>query len=418
MPTALVKTNRNYRLLISASSVSNLGDGIAMVALPWLATLLTTDPLLIAAVAAAQRLPWLLLSLPAGVLTDRADRRMLMVRADLVRVFLMIAVLAMVLTATPPSPATAGLAAILPLIVIAFLFGSAEVIRDNAAQTVLPSIVAHADLERANGQMWSAEQITGQFIGPPLAGLLIASSVALPFGVDIWAYALSAALVWLIVLPPSAPRTSAPFLPSLVQGLSWMRRRPMVLRLALMLGAINAVFAGGMTILVLYAQEVLHLSATGYGLLLTVGAMGGVVGGLAAPTVAARLGMRASLLAALVVFTAINLILWLAASPLMAGIALFLEAAAAMLWNVVTVSYRQRLIPDDILGRVNAVYRFFGWGAMPFGSMAAGALVAVLTPPLGRVAALHMPYLAAAIVCGALTLYAFIRLHFPRGDPA
>jgi MFS family permease len=408
---ALIRTNRNYRLLVSASAASNLGDGISMVALPWLATLLTSDPLLISAVAMAQRLPWLLFALPVGVWTDRADRRLLIVRADLVRVVLMAMTLLMVLSqkALPLAPG-AGTSDILMLALIAFLFGSAEVVRDNAAQTVLPSIVAHDDLEKANGQMWSAEQITGQFIGPPLAGLLIASSVALPFALNASIYALSAALVWWIAFAPSKLGVTSRFWPALLEGLAWMRRNPMILRLAIMLGVINAVFVGGMTILVLYAQEVLHLSATGYGLLLTFGALGGVAGGFLAPAVATRLGMRWSLLCALGTFVCANLLLAFFGSPALAGIALFLEAAAGMLWNVVTVSYRQRLIPNDLLGRVNSVYRFFGWGAMPLGAIGAGALVTVLTPGFGREAALHMPYLVSAVACGLLTVFALARL--------
>ncbi|MGR3495642.1 MFS transporter [Citreimonas sp.] len=197
---------------------------------------------------------------------------------------------------------------------VAFLFGSAEVIRDNAAQTILPSIVAHGDLERANGQMWSAEQITGQFIGPPVAGILIATSVALPFGVDASIYALSTALIWLIARPSRKSTATARFIPALREGLGWMRRNPLILRLAIMLSVINAVFIGGMTILVLYAQEVLALSATGYGVLLTFGAMGGVVGGLLTPSMAAFLGMRGSLLVALGMFVVVNVMIGLFSS--------------------------------------------------------------------------------------------------------
>lgn len=125
MSRALIRTNRNYRLLLSASSVSNLGDEIAMVALPWLATMLTSDPLLISAVATAQRLPWLLFSLPVGVWTDRADRRLLMFRADLVRVALMVFTVLMIVSQTSmPMPEGAGMTAILSLVVIAFLLAS------------------------------------------------------------------------------------------------------------------------------------------------------------------------------------------------------------------------------------------------------------------------------------------------------
>src|SRR5690606_3812384 len=139
--------------------------------IPWLATLLTGDPLLISMIAVAQRMPWLLFALPVGVWTDRSDRRLLMVRADLVRLALMVCAVAMISATTVlPRPADAGMTVIFSLAVVAFLLGCAEVVRDNAAQTILPSLVAPSDLEHANGQMWSAEQVTGQFIGPPLAG--------------------------------------------------------------------------------------------------------------------------------------------------------------------------------------------------------------------------------------------------------
>lgn len=413
MRAILIRTNRNYRLLLGASSISNLGDGIAMVAIPWLATLLTHDPLLVSAVAMAQRLPWLLLALPAGVLTDRADRRSLMLRADLARMALTICMLGIVF-AKPDIPlAEEGkLTSILLLIMLAFLFGSAEVIRDNAAQTILPAIVDPSDLEHANGQLWTAEQITGQFIGPPFAGALIAVGVALPFGVDASLYALAAGLIWMIALPPRKAVVNLHFRSALPEGLGWMRRNPNILRLAIMLGAINAVFVGGMTVLVLYAQEILNLTPTGYGLLLSFGAFGGVLGGIFAPGWAATLGMRNSLVLSLGCFVLVNLLLGLFGSVAMAGLALFLEAAAGMLWNVVTVSYRQRLIPDELLGRVNSVYRFFGWGAMPFGAIGAGVLVTLFTPIWGKTAALHVPYLFAAAVCTALIVYGLSKLRF------
>ena len=413
MQAALLRTNRDYRLLFSASAVSNLADGISMVAIPWLGTLLTSDPLLISMIAVAQRLPWLLFALPVGVWTDRTDRRLLMVRADMVRLALMICAVAMIsATANLPLPMQSGSTAIFSLAVIAFLFGCAEVVRDNAAQTILPSLVAPGDLEHANGQMWSAEQVTGQFIGPPLAGLLIAAGVAIPFGLDAGFYAVSAVLIWLIVLPPRKPSGPASFWPALQEGLGWMWRNPMVLRLAIMLGAINAVFVGGMTVLVLYAQEVLNLSAAAYGVLLTCGAAGGVLGGLVSPWLARRLGARASLFLALCTFALFNLVLGLSASLPLVAAGLFFEAAAGMLWNVVTVSYRQRLIPDELLGRVNSVYRFFGWGAMSFGAFAAGIMVSLAEPEIGRTAALHMPYLVGASVCAVLAAYGFFRLRF------
>jgi MFS family permease len=413
MADALLRRNRSFRLIFSASAVSNLGDGVSALALPWLASLFSRDPMLIAMVAVAQRLPWFLFALPAGVWTDRADRRLLMVRADLVRLVLALGIVALILAAPPlPLPEGQGGPMIAVLSLLAFLIGTAEVLRDNSAQTVLPQLVAKDDLETANGQLQSAEQVMGQFAGPPLAGLLIGLGVALPFGFDAATFAVAAGLVWLIPLPPRTASAGAPFLAALKEGFVWMRAHPAILRLALMLSAFNLIYTASLTMLVLYGQEVLGLSAFGYGLLLTLGAAGGVAGGLLSPVIAARLGARQSLLAAVAVFTLCQLGLGLTASvPLAAGL-LFFDAFGGILWNVVTVSYRQRVIPDDILGRVNAIYRFFGWGMMPAGALAGGALVAGFEPVLGREAALAVPFLFAAGGGLGLFAYAALRLRF------
>jgi MFS family permease len=407
---ALIAANRNYRLVFSASVVSNLGDGVSALAFPWLASLLTRDALLIALVATASRLPWFLFTLPAGVLTDRADRRLLMLRADVVRMVLTLGVVWLALSAPAASAPGAGSGAILLLSALAFLLGTAEVLRDNAAQTVLPSIVDKADLERANGQMWSAETVMGQFVGPPLAGALIALGIAVPFGFDAASFAVAAGLVGLVALPARQSTRSAAFMIELTEGIRWMRAHPLLLRLAVVLGLTNACYMATLTILVLYGQEVLGMSAFGYGVLLTIGAAGAVIGGLAAPAVAERVGTRASLLIGLSSFAASYLILAMTSSPVIAGIALFIEAAGGMLWNVVTVSYRQRIIPDAILGRVNSIYRFFGWGMMPLGALAGGLIVTLAEPSFGRLAALHAPYWFAGAGAMVILIYGALRL--------
>jgi MFS family permease len=400
----LLVRNRNYRLVFSASAISNLGDGVSALALPWLATLFTRDAFLISLVAMAGRLPWFLFALPAGVLTDRGDRRRLMVRADFMRLVLTLMVVALAL-----SPGT-GSQAIIALTVLTFLLGSAEVLRDNAAQTLLPSIVDKADLESANGQMWSAEQVMGQFIGPPLAGLLIALGIAVPFGFDAASFAIAALLIWMVALPPRIRRPGAPFLTALREGIDWMRGHPVILRLALMLGIINAGAIACMTIFVLYAQEILRLGPFGSGLLLAAGAAGGVAGGLTGPGICRRAGLRRSMIIGLIAFMAAYLIFALTTSPVLAGVALAVEALGAMIWNIATVSYRQRQIPDAILGRVNSIYRFFGWGAMPLGAVLGGSLVAWSESPLGRETALRLPFALASVTMCLVLIYALTRL--------
>jgi MFS family permease len=415
MGGSLLKSNRNYRLLLSGSVATNLSDGVAAVAMPWLATLLTRDPLMIAAVSAAGTLPWLLFALPCGVWTDRADRRRLMLGADGVRLILTLGLVAMTFSMpTLPNSGSIPIGAISLLAAMAFLLCTAEVVRDNAAQTILPALVPPDELERANGQMWSAEQVVGRFVGPPLAGALIAAGIVVPFGFQAAMLALGAGIIWLIIPPVRKAAVQARFWPALLEGVTWMRRSPAILRLAVMLGLFNAVAVGGWTILVLYAQEVLGLEARGYGWLIAAAAAGAVLGGLVAPEIARQIGMRASLILALATFVLLHLALGLFGSVVLAGLAMFVEAAGVMLWNVVTVSYRQRLIPDALLGRVNAVYRFFAWGSMPLGSFAAGALVSALEPVTGRAAALHSPYLLGALICGGLLAYGVGRLRFER----
>lgn len=403
-------TLRDYRLLFSASAISNLGDGVSALAFPWLATLITRDPMLIACVAFATRLPWLLFSIPAGVWTDRMDRRRLMVQADLLRMALTCGVIALIL-ATPSFPVAAQHLYIAAISALAFLLGSAEVIRDNAAQTVLPTVVPRDCLERANGQIWSIEQVMGSFVGPPLAGLLIAYAVPAPFALDAATFAIAATLVWCMAIAPRLRPAHRPWLAEAREGFDWLRSHRTILQLAIMLGLMNTLSLMTITLLVLFSQEILSLGPAGHGLLLTAGAAGGVAGGLLCPGIAARLGSRTALLIALAVLGAAMVTIWAAGSVWLVAVALFAEMFAALLWNVVTVSYRQRLIPDDLLGRVNSLYRFFGWGMMPFGALIGGGIVAMAEPALGRETALRLPYLMAALGMGCIGIYGWRRLH-------
>jgi len=426
----------SYWKLWTASVISNLGDGISVVAYPWLASALTRNPLHIAAVAVMTRLPWLLFSLPAGVITDRVDRRKLVAAMDLFRfVFTIGIAVAVLLTQTNLSspadiasgvadpPASAGL--LLALVyAAALLLGTAEVFRDNSAQTLLPSIVDKDDLEKANGRMWGAEMVMNSFVGPPLAGILIAVSFALPFFVDAATFAVAAGLVFMITgefRPKSdgdGPHEATHFWDDLKEGVGWLWGHSLFRPMALALGVLNA--TGMMTIatFVLFGQEVLGLDATEFGLVTTGFALGGVVGSLIADRVSRWLGPGRSLFSTILVGAATLLVSGITSSFWVywaMGVAM---ALSGVLWNVITVSLRQSLIPDRILGRVNSVYRFFGWGMMPIGSALGGALVALAEPRLGREWALRLPYIVAAVITLGLFVYALPRLNTARIDEA
>ncbi|WP_430258405.1 MFS transporter [Neorhizobium sp. IRS_2294] len=402
MTAPLLVRNRNYRLLLTAGTLTNLGDGMIVLALPWLATLMSRDPLAIAAVAAAGSMPWLFFALPSGVVVDRTDRRKLIARADLIRAGTVTAI--MMLALSEP-----GSGAVWLLTGLAFLLGCAEVLRDNAAQTILPAIVAPDDLEVANGQMWSAEQLMGQFIGPPLAGVLIGLGITVPFGVDAAALVLAAGMVWLITLPPQL-KTPARFWPSLVEGISWMRNDRLLFRLAVTLGMVNFLFSMATTVIILFSQEILGLSAAEHGFLLSVAAIGAVAGSLGAPFITKRIGAQAALSLSFLIWGTSYAAIAVSSSALVVGAAMAMFMATSMVWNVITVSWRQRRIPAELLGRVNSIYRFFGWGSMPLGAIAAGVLVSLIENEAGREMALRGPFILAAAGYFALLVYARLRL--------
>lgn len=426
----------NYWKLFSASVVSNLGDGVGMIAYPWLASTLTRNPLHIAAVAMITRLPWLLFALPAGVITDRVDRRKLIAWMDVFRFFLTLGVaVAVFLTqselaspeaiesgaASPPSSAGLLLALVY---VAALLLGTAEVFRDNSAQTLMPSIVATENLERANGRLWGAEMVMNSFVGPPLGGILLATSFALPFFFDAGTFAVAAALVFFIAgefrpkVDTEQPVIPASFWTDLKEGVKWLWNHFFFRPLALSLGVMNATSMMATATFVLFAQEVLQLDATRFGLLTTGFAVGGVIGSLVADRISRVIGQGASLFTTIVVdavalaISGLTSSFWIFWSM---GVAM---AMAATLWNVITVSLRQSLIPDQILGRVNSVYRFLGWGMMPIGAGLGGLVVAVAQPAVGREWALRFPFLLAAAMTAFLFVYALPRLNSKRIDEA
>lgn len=402
MAAPLLIRNQNFRLLFGAGTLTNLGDGLVTLALPWLATLMTQNPVAIASVAAAGSLPWLFFAIPAGVVVDKADHRKLIARTDLLRAMIVLAILVLAMNETSEG-------AVWILAGLAFLLGSAEVMRDNAAQTMLPSIVEAKDLEVANGQLWSSEQLTGQFVGPPLAGILIAAGIGIPFGVDAALLVLAAGLVWMISLKPQT-RVQSSFRAALVEGMRFMRADRNLLRLALVLGAANFIATATVTIQVIFAQDVLALSAYAYGWVLSVAALGAISGSLLAPRLIALLGTQPCLYLSIATWGIGYAVIGVSNSGIIMAVALFLVMAAAMLWNVITVSWRQRRIPSDLLGRVNSIYRFFGWGSMPLGAMTGGLVVALLEDELGREMALRATFLLAGLACALLLVFALLRL--------
>ncbi len=372
----------------AASAISNLGDGINFVAMPLLALSLTEDERLLSLTVLATFVPWLLLALPVGVVVDRVDRRSLMVAANLIR----LAIFGGIAMAAVEERLD-----IWVLIGLLIVVGSCEVLFDSTAQAFLPMLVEPDQLARANGLLFAAEIVAGSLAGLAVGALLFDASPGLPFGTNALSFAIAAALI-ATIRPRRASTEAGPGLADqrLRAGFHWLREHDLLRTLAAMFAVTNLGLMFGQGIFVKYAVDELGLDGIEFGLLLAITAMGAASGGLVGHRVIGALGLRLSVVVPYIVFGAAQVVIGLTSLAWVVGVAGFLLGAAITIWNVVTVTIRQREIPPDRFGRVNAVYRWLGAAASAVG-VAAGGFVAYATN-------LRAPFL----VGGGVTLVAAV----------
>jgi MFS family permease len=347
--------------------VNGTGDGVFAAALPLFAASLTRDPLAVSAVSAATYLPWLLLSLPAGAIVDRRDRLTLMWRSQVFAAAVMFGVTALV-----------GLhrADIAVLCVAGFLLGSADTIFGNAGVSVLPALVGPEKLVAGNARFQIANIVTSNFLGPPIGSLLFGWAAWLAFGADGVSFVAAAVLLALIRMPKATPVVRRSLRAEIGEGLRWLLRHRL-LRVLMVVFAVNCLSNQlAMATLVLLATGKYGLTAHQYGFLLAAIAVGGIVGGL----VNARLNRWLGEVGATVLAVSGNAVVYLlvgtAPNAIVLGVLLACSTAMTTLWNVSTVSLRQRIVPTELLGRVNSAYKMFGWGLMPIGAAVGGLLAA------------------------------------------
>jgi hypothetical protein len=294
----------------------------------------------------------------------------------------------------------------------------------------MPAVVDSSLLEKANGRLWSIEQVTNTFAGPPLGALLLAIAFSTPFFFDAATFALSAVLITLI--PRSVGARSKPTATSsasaaeaegggsegqvaswrreIAEGLRWLWGHDLLRPMAIILGLLNMLGTMSMALLVLFAQEVLETSPTEFAILSTGGAVGGVVAGWVASGVAERIGAGPSLALTMIGGGLTSIVIGLVSFWPLVWLMFAVFMFVAVLWNVITVSFRQTVIPDELLGRVNSVYRFFGWGMMPIGALLGGLTVTITELVASREVALRLPWLVAGAAHLALLAFAAPRL--------
>jgi MFS family permease len=350
-----------------ASTVSFVGDGVFYGAVPLLAASLTRDTRLVSLVDGLTMAGWLLLCLVSGVAVDRWRKTAVMWRVDAVRAVLMLVFTALVVT---------GHGSIGVVLAVSFAIGLASPFFDNASSAVLPEIVEQGSLERANSWNQTSLLLCANLVGPPVGAALFVWHDSLPLGIQAASFVGSALLVYRVASAGHRPepKPSRSSTRELAEGLRYLWDHELLRSLGLLLAVINGVTGGIVAIFVLFVLEVLTLPEAAYGWLVAAFATGGLIGAYVAARVRAALGIFGTVLGAALLFAVCAALLGsVPVLPVVVG-AILLMGLGSVLWNVVTVSLRQRIVPKELLGRVTSVYRMVGMGASPLGAIGAGAL--------------------------------------------
>ena len=377
-----------FTKLWAAAGVSNLGDGVMGVAFPLLVASITRDPLLVAGATVANRIPWFLFALVSGALVDRMDRKRVMVVTDSVR-FLLVGLLGVLLLAGDVG---------LPIIyAVAFGLGTAETFFDTSAEAIIPALVEPDRLESANGRLQATEWAANSFLGPPLGAALFVAGAGLPFIFDSISFLVAALLIATIGGTYRAQRTVEQTLGAEIgEGLHWLWGHTVLRTLSLMAGVTNLVAFGVIAIFVLFIQDIIGLGDFGYGVILSVMGVGGLLGALVSAKLVERLGQGTALISSVSMLAILAVAMGSTSSSVVVAVIGAMFGLAITMWNVVAISLRQRLTPDELRGRVASVARLLAWGTQPLGALLGGLVAGSF--------GLRAPFFVAAAVWVAMLL--------------
>jgi MFS family permease len=358
---------RDFRWLWSSSTLSNLGDGLLLAAGPLLVTTLTRDPFAVALAVFVQWLPGVIVGIPAGAIVDRSDRRRLTIVVNVLRAGVLVGLASTIAT---------GLVSLPILYIALFVLASAESFSDNASSALIATSVPKAHLGVANARLSGARIVANDLAGPPIGAFLFGAGMAAPFAADAIMVLAAAALIGRMTAPAftPVPPEDRHLRREIAEGMRWLWRHPPIRALALTIFFFNVTFGAAMSVYVLLAMERLGLGEVGYGLLITAGAVGGLIGSAAYPTLERRFALATLMRAGLVLETATHLVLATTTSPLVAGAMMLIFGIHEVVWGTTSTTVRQRAVPASLLGRVSSVYMLASLGGLVIGAPIGGLL--------------------------------------------
>ncbi len=367
--------DRNFTTFWSGQAVSQFGAQLGQLAFPVLAvTLLGASEFEVGALNAAGLAAFLLIGLPAGAWVDRWLKRRTMIVADLVRTAAM---------ATVPILWWAGILQIWHLYAVSAVVGAATVFFDVSYQSYVPVLVDAPKVPQANSKLEATSQIAR--IGGPAAGGALLAIVSAPvlFVGEAMGYLLSAIFLFRTrdAERPVPANDRQPLTSEIKEGLVFVVRHPLISRIVACTGGVNFFTTIAFTLMPVLVLRELELGPEGMGLIMAVGAVGGLIGAIAAPRFAAWIGegtviplasMISSLFLLLIPLCVLAPERWM--SLVMLIVSEFGFAFGVLVYNIMQLSMRQRVCPPRLLGRMNASIRFVVWGVMPIAALASGLL--------------------------------------------
>lgn len=395
---------RDFGKLWTAAAFSNLADGIGRTAVPLIATTLTRDPLAISVITALAFVPWLLFGLPAGMIVDRFDRRLIMAVANVLRfgVALWLAILT----------ATGGLE-LWALFVGTLVFGLGETLFDNATNAVIPGVVKRPQLDRANGRMQAAQITIDMFVAQPIAGVLFAISLALPLWIGSAGYLIPIVLALLLPVAAARPLRDEARVPdadapdvaagavaepvpapqassntSARDALSYLWHHKYLRAMTLYTSLVGSALSFAQAATLLYFLDDLGVKEYAIGFVTAGIGVGALLGSLVAPRLVERFGRGRVMLGANV-GAALGLgLTGLAPEVFSASIAYAFGAFSISVWNVPWGALRQQIVPARLFGRVLGIIRTLTWGMFPIATVLGGWVAQ---------SSLRLPFVAAGI---------------------
>lgn len=391
--------NRDFLLLISGQGISSVGSQLSFVAFPLLMLALTHSPEQAGFMSAVRGLPFWFLSLPAGVLVDRWNRKLTMIICDTGRALAMGSI---------PLAYALGHLTFLQLYLVSFIEGTLFVFFYLAESATIPHVVAKEQITAATGQN-EVLYSTATLLGPALAPILYSFGRVFPFLADAISYALSVCSLFFIKTQFQGERvaTKLHLWKDIGEGLSWLWHHKLLRFIAILTFGLNTPCTGYVLILIVLAQH-MHAPNTYLSLIFAGGGIGSIFGALLASPLYKRFGFSRLIIATTWLWASTWLFYAIAPNPLILALDNALSFIVVPIYMVVQYGYRLAVIPDSLRGRVNSVYRLMALSGQPIGIAITGILLQVVGP----VPTILILFVPQGILCIAVVLNKSVR-HAP-----